>query len=91
MRFFATEPKRTANVAKHGFDPADFVEAFSFDRYLSCETTPSRTGRKRNLLIGTWRGEAVVVVIISPLGNEACDVVSVRHASEKERAAYDRS
>lgn len=47
MRFYATEPKRSANIAKHGFDPADFEDAFSFDRYLTIPTKPSRTGRER--------------------------------------------
>jgi hypothetical protein len=90
MRFFASQPKRAANIAKHGLDPADFEEAFSFDRYLSRETRPSRTGRTRLLVIGTWFGAETVTAIISPLGTEACDVVSVRPASDKERAAYDR-
>ena len=90
MKFFAPQPKRSANISKHGYDPAEFEEAFSFDHYLSRETTPSRTGRSRLLLIGTWHGETVITAIISPLGTEACDVVSVRDASDRERAAYDK-
>lgn len=89
MKFFAPQPKRSANIAKHGYDPADFEAAFSFDRTLSRSTKPSPTGRERLLLVGTWFGESVVTVILSPLGTEACDVVSVRDASDKERAAYD--
>ena len=41
------------------------------------------------MLVGTWFGDAVVTVILSPLGTEACDVVSVRDASDEERAAND--
>ncbi|MCW6509222.1 BrnT family toxin [Lichenifustis flavocetrariae] len=89
MKSFAPQPKRSANIAKHGYDPADFETAFSFDRYLSRRTKPSQTGRERRLLVGTWFNDAVVTVIISPLGSEGCDVVSVRDASDKERAAYD--
>lgn len=89
VRFFASQPKRAANIAKHGYDPAEIEVAFSFDRYLSRRTKPSPASRERLLLIGTWFGRTVVTVIVSPLGTEACDVVSVRDASDKERAAYD--
>ena len=90
MRFTYDEPKRQANVAKHGFDFAEFEEAFSFDRFLSLPAKQSRTGRDRFLLIGTWFGETVVVVIVSPLGTEATAIVSVRRANRQERAAYDQ-
>lgn len=90
MKFTYGEPKRQANLAKHGFDFAEFEEAFSFDRFLNLPTKPSENGRARFKLIGSWYGETVVVVIISPLGSEAIDIVSVRRANEKERAAYDR-
>ena len=89
MIFFAPQPKRSANIAKHGYDPADFEAAFGFDRYLSRRTKPSVTGRECLTLVETWSGDAVVTVILSPLGTEACDVVSVRDASDEERAAYD--
>ena len=88
MKFFAPEPKRSANIAKHGFDPTDFEDAFDFDDYLTIPTRPSHTGRERLKLIGTWFGEVVVVVIVSPLGSEAIDVVSVRRADRNERARY---
>lgn len=89
VRFIAQEPKRSANIAKHGFDPAQFEEAFSFDRYANAPTKPSRTGRAHYLLIGTWFGEVVVVVIVSPLGTEAFDIVSVRRANRTERSRYE--
>ena len=89
MKFFAPQPKRSANIAKHGYDPADFEAAFSFNRYLSRRTKPSQTGRERLLLVGTWFDGSVITVILSPLGTEGCDVVSVRDASDKERAAYE--
>lgn len=88
MRFTYGEPKRQANIAKHGFDFAEFEEAFSFDRFLNIPAAPSRTGRTRFKLIGEWHGQTVVVAIVSPLGSEAIDIVSVRPANAKERAFY---
>ena len=78
------QPRRQANTAKHAIDLAEF----SFDRFLTITTKPSRTGRQRFKLIGSWCGEIVVVAIVSPLGSEAIDVVSVRPANAKEKASY---
>ncbi|MCJ2008657.1 BrnT family toxin [Methylobacterium sp. E-041] len=91
MRFAFDEPKRQANIVKHGFDLAAFEEAFSFDRFLNIAAKPSRTGRARFKLIGTWHGETVVVAIVSPLGSEVIDVISVRRAGRKERASYEQA
>ena len=91
MLFTYDEPKRQANLLKHGFDFDQFEDAFDFDRYVSRPTKPSRTGRSRFKLIGTWYGETVVVVIVSPLGTEAASLVSIRRAAANERALYDRS
>ena len=88
MRFTYDEPKRQANIAKHGIDLAEFEDSFSFDRFLNIPTKPSRTGRIRYKLIGSWQGRIVVVAIVSPLGSEAIDIVSVRPANAKERAFY---
>lgn len=91
MNIVYDEPKRRANIAKHGFDFAEFETAFSLDRFLSRPAKSSRTGRERFLLIGTWGGETVVAVIVSPLGSEATSLVSVRRASRTERLAYDEA
>ena len=69
MAIIYDEPKRQANIAKHGFDFAEFETAFSVDRFLTRPAKPSRTGRERFLLIGLWNGEVVVAAIISPLGS----------------------
>lgn len=84
------EPKRRANLVKHGMDFADFETAFDFDRFAAFPTKPSRSGCERFLLVGRWDSALVVAVIVSPLGSEAVDLVSLRPASDKERAAYDR-
>ncbi|AWN49234.1 hypothetical protein DK419_25190 [Methylobacterium terrae] len=89
MLFSYDEPKRQANLAKHGFDFAEFEEAFDFDRYAVLPAKPSHTGRARHKLVGTWYGVTVVMVIVSPLGSEATDIVSVRRADRKERTIYD--
>lgn len=89
MLFSYDEPKQQANLAKHGFDFAEFEEAFDFDRYAVLPAKPSPTGRTRHKLVGTWYGVTVVVAIVSPLGSEAIDIVSIRHAARKERAIYD--
>jgi len=82
--------KRKANLLKHGLDFADFDASFDAETALIRPARPSRTGRARYMLIGQWKGALIVVVIASPLGSEALDIVSIRPASPKERAAYDR-
>ena len=84
------EAKRTANLAKHGYDFADFDTHFDGETALIRPTRPSRNGRDRYLLIGDWNGERVVAIVVSPLGTGALSLVSLRTASPPERAAYDR-
>ena len=67
---------------------AAFEEYFSFDRFITLDAEPSKTGRARFKLIGSWCDEVVVVAIVSPLGSEAIDIVSVRRANKNERALY---
>ncbi|MCC0804912.1 hypothetical protein FPV16_01525 [Methylobacterium sp. W2] len=83
------EHKRKANLLKHGLDFADFDASFDAERAMILPTRPSRTGRVRHMLIGEWNGVLVVAVIVSPLGTEALDIVSIRPASAKERKTYD--
>jgi len=75
------EPKRLANLDKHGLDFADLNETF-FDNAL---VLPSY--RKR------WRGigktiRGVVVVVFVTLGKEAVSVIGMRPASKYERKLY---
>lgn len=88
MMIVVPEPKRIANLAKHRIDMNEFEAGFSWGRYLSGPTRPSRTGRARKRYVGTLNG-IVVVAIVSPLGAEALSLVSIRLASPKERSAYD--
>ena len=84
------EHKRLANLSKHGLDFAHFETAFEIETALEFPTRASRTGRRRNLLIGWWSERLVVVVVVSPLGSEAVSLISIRPADQKERDLYDR-
>lgn len=80
------EPKRRANLEKHGLDFA-LVEAW-LDEAVIVPTRPSRSGRARlKLALPTDRGW--LVAIVSPLGSEGLAVVSLRVASGPERRMLD--
>jgi len=75
------EPKRLANLAKHGLDFADLNETF-FDSAL---VVPSYNKR--------WAGigkniRGVIVVVFVTWGEEAVSVISKRPASKNERKLY---
>jgi uncharacterized protein len=81
MKIIWDEPKRLANLDKHGLDFADLNETF-FDKAL---VLPSRHKR--------WRGigkniRGVIVVVFVVLGKEAVSVISMRPASKNERKLY---
>ena len=81
MKILWDEPKRLANLDKHGLDFADLNETF-FDNAL---VLPSYNKR--------WRGigkniRSVVVVVFVTLGKEAVSVISMRPASKCERMLY---
>jgi uncharacterized DUF497 family protein len=71
------EPKRLANLAKHGIDFADIEEEFFLDAVVG----PARRGRY--FAIGELDG--VIVVIFATLGEEAISIISARPASRNER------
>jgi uncharacterized protein len=76
------EPKRRANLAKHGMDFADLNETF-FDTALVLATHGDR-----------WRAigvniRGVIAVIFARRGMEGVSIVSMRPASQKERAIYE--
>lgn len=84
------EPKRLANLARHGIDQNDVEAGFDLDAALVLPTYPTpRTGRPRRMALGPLNGR-LVVVIYSPLGSEAIGLVSVRPASDRERSLHDR-
>jgi uncharacterized DUF497 family protein len=75
------EPKRLANLDKHGLDFADLYETF-FDNALVLPTYNRRwAGIGKNI-----RG--VIVVVFVTLGKEAISVISMRPANKNERKRY---
>lgn len=75
------EPKRLANITRHGLDFASLTVEFFDDSTIF----PSTAGRF--VAVGNLNGEIVVAVVIKPLGSEAISVISMRPASRKERSA----
>ncbi|MGQ4272614.1 BrnT family toxin [Terrihabitans sp. B22-R8] len=75
------EPKRLANLDKHGIDLAD---AYDFE-WASALIVPAHTGRMK--AIGTLR-DGTVVVVFALLGTEAVSVISMRAASQNERRMF---
>jgi uncharacterized DUF497 family protein len=81
MKIVWDEPKRLANLDKHGLDFADLNETF-FDKALVLPSHHKRwSGIGKNI-----RGVIVVVFVV--LGNEAVSVISMRPASKNERKLY---
>ena len=83
MKSVWDEPKRRANLEKHGLDFADLNETF-FDNAL---VIPSHNAGKRWVAIGVnIRG--VVVVVFARIGREGVSIISMRPASRNERKLY---
>lgn len=84
MKIVWDEPKRRANLDKHGMDFADLNESF-FDNALVLATYRNR-----------WRAiginiRGVVSVIFATRGTEGVSIVSMRPASKKERELHEKS
>ena len=72
------EPKRRTNLAKHGLDFADLDETF----FLSSLVVPAN--HNRHMAIGRL-ADGTLAVVFAVLGTEGISVISMRHASRKER------
>lgn len=80
LRILWDEPKRQANILKHGLDFAGLTEDF----FAAATVVPAKAGRL--MAIGDLDGVAVVVVVVfAPLGSQALSVISMRPAAPKER------
>ena len=77
------EPKRLANLDKHGLDFA----ALTLDFFLGSLVVAARSPRFK--AIGVLGPDAAVVVVFAPLGAEAISVVSMRAASARERRLFN--
>ena len=84
MEIVWDEPKRLANLDKHGLDFAHLNEAF-FENAL---VLPSHNKAKRWVTVGvSIRG--VIVVVFARLGREGVSIISMRPASRYERKLYE--
>ncbi|HVZ13068.1 MAG TPA: BrnT family toxin [Bauldia sp.] len=82
MRIVWDEPKRLANVDKHGFDFAG-IDDFGWENAL---ITP--TYARRFKAIGLFR-DRIIIVIYARLGDEAISIIGMRRASDRERQQYE--
>lgn len=85
MKIVWDQPKRLANLEKHGLDFADLDEAF-FENALVASGNKPRRWRA----IGVNEGGAIVVVF-ARLGREGISIISMRPASKNERDLYRES
>ena len=76
------QPKRMANIAKHGLDFAALTEDFFADALV----ISAKSGRY--LAIGNDVNGVISVVFVT-LGLEGISVISMRPASRKERKLYN--
>lgn len=75
------EPKRQANIAKHGLDFADLTVDF----FLNATVVQAKNNRLA--AIGTLADGTVTTIFVT-LGTEALAVISLRPASKKERELH---
>jgi uncharacterized DUF497 family protein len=84
MEIVWDEPKRLANIDKHGLDFADLNEAFFEDALF----LPSKKSRYKGIGANV-RG--IICVVFAKLGREGVSVISMRPASLSERRLYAES
>ncbi|QQO32816.1 BrnT family toxin [Bradyrhizobium diazoefficiens] len=82
MKIVWDEPKRLANLDKHGLDFADLNETF-FENAL---VVPSYKDKRWVAICKSIRG--VIVVVFARLGREGVSIISMRPASRSERRLY---
>jgi uncharacterized DUF497 family protein len=82
MRIVWDEPKRLANIARHGMDFADLDEGF----FEGSVIVPGKSSRL--IAVGRHHNGIIVVVFVA-LGTEGLSVVSMRPASRRERRLID--
>lgn len=75
------EPKRQANLAKHGLDFADLNEAF----FANAVFVPGKNNRWRGIGVDV---DGVICVVFARYGQEGVSVISMRPANLAERNLY---
>lgn len=72
------EPKRLANIEKHGFDFADLTLEF----FAAAVIIPAKLGRAK--AVGEFN-DGTIAVVFFRLGSEGLSVISMRTARKDER------
>ncbi|MBO3761084.1 BrnT family toxin [Ciceribacter sp. L1K22] len=83
MKIVWDEPKRRANLEKHGFDFAD-VSELDWENAIIEDGRPDADGRRRLKAIGYFR-DGTAAVVFALLGSEAISIISFRPANDRER------
>ncbi len=83
MKIVWDEPKRRANLEKHGFDFADVSELHWVNAVVE-DGKPDAEGRRRLKAIAYFR-DGTAAVVFALLGTEAISIISFRPASDRER------
>ncbi len=79
MKIVWDEPKREANLAKHGLDFASLTLGF----FENSKVLPAKNNRLQ--AIGRLEDGTIVVIFVT-LGTEALSVISMRPARKDERS-----
>jgi hypothetical protein len=77
------DAKRAGNLAKHGYDFADLALP-----WFEAATVLPGKGRNRLMAIGPLGG-VTIAVIFQSLGVQGLSVISMRHASARERKLHN--
>jgi len=84
MEIVWDEPKRLANLDKHGLDFAELDEIF----FEGAVVLPSHTKANSWVAVGV-NDNSVIVVVFARLGREGVSIISMRPASRAERKLYE--
>jgi len=79
MKIVWDEPKRIANLEKHGLD----FNELSFEFFVASHIVAAKHGRLK--AIGRLEDGTIVVIFIN-LGTEALSIISMRFANKDERS-----
>ena len=82
------EPKRRANLRKHGFDFVDAEEVFDGATY-TYEDDRLAYGERRLVTLGLLR--EVVVSVVHTEDDDHIHIISMRKATKREREIYFES
>lgn len=78
MKIVWDEPKRIANIEKHGLDFADVL-------FFGWETAHIRKTHSNRMKAVGYFEDGTAVVIYAELGTEAISIISFRPANSKDR------